>query len=147
LPAYRDAYRAQRCLVLVSAFYEWRTEGKRKLPFMIHREDGKPFAIAGLWSSWTSRATGEVIDSCSLLTRSPAPLQATVHDRMPVILAGSEYGRWIDPNAGDVTSLLEGHAEGLALRRVSSLVNKVGVNDPRCIEAVEEGAPEPTSLA
>src|SRR5215475_3154725 len=64
LSAFRDAYRSRRCLVIVSGFYEWRSEGKRKLPFYIHREDRRPFAFGGLWSTWTSRDTGEVIDTC-----------------------------------------------------------------------------------
>jgi len=143
-PVYRDAFRDRRCLVVVSGFYEWRTEGKRKLPYFIHREDGKPFAFAGLWSTWRSR-DGEIVDSCAIITRTPSPQMSVLHDRMPVILARDEYAAWLDANNPDVMPLLAGHAEGLALRPVSTLVNKAGVNDPRCIEEASH-APAQGSL-
>lgn len=91
--------------MIASGFYEWKAEGKKKQPFFIHRTDRKPFAFARLWGTWTSRETGEVVDSCSIITRTPSAQMAALHDRMPVILAPSEYATWL---AGpDVTSLLE----------------------------------------
>lgn len=144
-PVFREAYRERRCLVVVSGFYEWHTEGKRKLPFFIHREDGKPFAFAGLWSTWRSR-DGEVVDSCAIITRPPSTQMSVVHDRMPVILSPDEYAAWLDASTADVTPLLAGHPEGLALRPVSTLVNKAGVNDPRCIEESPHLGPAQGSL-
>lgn len=48
-PAYRDALARHRCLVVADGFYEWRTEGKLKVPFWFHLPDGHLFAFAGLW--------------------------------------------------------------------------------------------------
>jgi putative SOS response-associated peptidase YedK len=50
-PQYRDAFRARRCLVIVDGFFEWKREGKAKQPFLIHRTDRKPFALAGIWDT------------------------------------------------------------------------------------------------
>src|SRR5210317_1318358 len=55
-PAFRRAFAGRRCLVLASGFYEWQRIGERKQPFYITREDGDPFAMAGLWESWRDRA-------------------------------------------------------------------------------------------
>ena len=52
-PSFRSAYESRRCLVPVDGFYEWRTEGGKKQPFRIGFREGKPFAFAGLWESWT----------------------------------------------------------------------------------------------
>jgi putative SOS response-associated peptidase YedK len=142
-PPFRDAFRSQRCLVIVSGFYEWKAMGKGKQPFYIRREDAKPMAFAGLWSTWVSRDTGEVIESCAIITRTPSQQLAQLHDRMPVILAPDEYAAWIDPRTSDVMPLLAGHAEGLTMFPVSKMVNKAGVNDPRCVERAE---PEQGSL-
>jgi putative SOS response-associated peptidase YedK len=131
-PAFRDAFRSRRCLVVISGFYEWQARGKAKQPYYVHRADGKAFALAGLWSTWKSR-DGEVIDSCSVITRTPSPMLAAVHDRMPVVLSPAEYDGWIDPATADVTAMLEGHAEELAMHPVSALVNKPGNDDARLI--------------
>src|ERR1700709_973241 len=51
-PAYRFSFKKKRCLVATDGFYEWKKEGKLKQPFLIRRQDRKPFAFAGLWASW-----------------------------------------------------------------------------------------------
>ena len=57
-PAFREAVRTRRCLVIVDGFYEWQARGKitpagaskgKKQPFYVRRRDGRPFALAGLW--------------------------------------------------------------------------------------------------
>lgn len=124
-PAFRDAFRSRRCLIVVSGFYEWQVRGKKKQPYFVHREDGKPFALAGLWSTWRSR-DGQVVDSCSVITRVPSSMLAEVHDRMPVVLAPSDHDRWIDPGTPDVAAFLDGHDEMLVMHPVSARVNKPG---------------------
>ncbi len=38
-PAYRDSFANRRCLVLTDGFFEWRKEGKRRVPFRIAMRD------------------------------------------------------------------------------------------------------------
>jgi putative SOS response-associated peptidase YedK len=52
LPSSEHAFRAQRCLVLVDGFYEWKREGKANQPWYIHKSGGGPLAFAGLWDRW-----------------------------------------------------------------------------------------------
>ena len=51
-PAFRDALRRRRCLVLADGFYEWQRDGAVKRPMRIVMRSGEPFAFAGLWSVW-----------------------------------------------------------------------------------------------
>jgi putative SOS response-associated peptidase YedK len=51
-PAFRKAFKHQRCLVLADGFYEWKRAGKTKQPYYIRFKDGRPFAFAGLWERW-----------------------------------------------------------------------------------------------
>ena len=132
-PAFREAFRSRRCLVVVSGFYEWQVRGKKKQPFFVHREDGKPFALAGLWATWRAH-DGQVVDSCSVITRVPSSMLAVVHDRMPVVLAPTDYDRWIDPETPDPASLLEGLGEQLVMHPVRALVNKAGIEGSHLIE-------------
>src|SRR5579859_1056775 len=55
-PAFREAIKRRRCLVVVDGFYEWKRDGKRpSQPFFVRRDDRKPFALAGVWERWVSR--------------------------------------------------------------------------------------------
>ena len=100
-PTFRKPLRERRCLILADGFYEWKREGTRKQPYYIKLQNGDPFAFAGLWDRWQS-ANGQFLETCTILTTPPNALVAPIHDRMPVILPSSAYGRWLDPVMRDV---------------------------------------------
>jgi putative SOS response-associated peptidase YedK len=107
--AFRDAFRSRRCLVIADGFYEWQAvEGeKKKRPFLIRLENGEPFGLAGLWERWTSKATGEVIDSCAVITRQAEPPLDAIHDRQPAIIHRADYGAWLDQSSRDAEAILD----------------------------------------
>jgi putative SOS response-associated peptidase YedK len=42
-PAFREAFRKRRCLILADGFYEWqKTTGDKKQPHLIHMKDDSP---------------------------------------------------------------------------------------------------------
>ena len=94
-PAFRQAFKERRCIIPADGFYEWqRTEG-RKQPFFFQMKDERPFGFAGLWERWQG-ITGQVIESCTILTTEANEVLLPVHDRMPVILRPDDYGLWLD---------------------------------------------------
>jgi putative SOS response-associated peptidase YedK len=97
-PSFRAAYRHRRCLVLADGFYEWKKEGAGKVPYFISLANGEPFAFAGLWETWQSKETEEVIQSTALITTAANEFMSSVHHRMPVILQPDTADRWL---AGD----------------------------------------------
>jgi putative SOS response-associated peptidase YedK len=102
-PAFRDAIRANRCLVPCTGFFEWRwfQNGKVKYPYFIRVPNEKIFSLAGIWSEWTDRATGEVLTTYSVLTSKANPLMEKIHNskkRMPVILPRQYEMDWLNPN-------------------------------------------------
>jgi putative SOS response-associated peptidase YedK len=105
-PAFRNAYRKRRALVPADGYYEWMKLGARaKQPYFIQPAGGAPFALAALWENWRDPATGEPLQSCTLIT-TPAPRPiAHIHERMPLILPASAYAEWLDPRNEDVESL------------------------------------------
>ena len=51
-PAFRTSIRKKRCLIPADSFYEWRRQAEGpKQPYLIHRPDGQPLALAGIWST------------------------------------------------------------------------------------------------
>jgi len=103
-PSFRSAFRKRRCLIPVDGFYEWKREGKKKVPHWFALRSGGLFAFAGMWEKWQA-PDGTSIETCATLTTSPNELMATVHDRMPVILKRSDYNVWLDPQLDDAEVL------------------------------------------
>jgi len=62
--------------------------------------------MAGLWSNWKSRASGEEIPTCTVLTCVPNKSMAELHDRMPVILAESDWPAWLGETPATEQELL-----------------------------------------
>jgi putative SOS response-associated peptidase YedK len=52
-PAYRNALKKRRCLIVADGFYEWQKIGKAKQPYLIRLKGGTPFCFARLWERWT----------------------------------------------------------------------------------------------
>src|SRR5690606_11473466 len=83
-PAFRNAFRKRRCLILADGFYEWRKEPGGKQPMWVQVRGGGPFAFAGLWERWDRGP--EPLESCTILTAGANDVMRPIHDRMPVLL-------------------------------------------------------------
>ncbi|MDX6688137.1 MAG: hypothetical protein QOF86_4265 [Baekduia sp.] len=144
-PAYRDALKTRRCLVVADGFYEWQArEGRaRKLPWHVTRADGAPFAFAGLWATWHG-PDDQVLRTCSIVTTHANDALAPIHDRMPVMLAPETEADWLDPAAPPelLHELLRPAPDReVAHRPVGYAVNSVRNDGPECLEAPEAEAP------
>ncbi len=129
-PAFRSAFRKRRCLIIADAYYEWRTEGRGKQPYLIEAVDARPFGMAGLWESWRDPAHGEVLESCVIVTRPSAAAVREVHDRMPGLVAPADYSAWLDPADDGGAALAELIlAEPKVLVRIRPVSRRV--NNPR----------------
>ena len=104
-------------------------------------KDGAVFALAGLTERWLS-PEGEVLDSCTIVTTQANALLSPMHDRMPVIIAPSDYQRWLDTTVEDVFDLFAPYpAEAMAYYPVSWRVNAVRNDDASLIDEVPEASP------
>jgi putative SOS response-associated peptidase YedK len=109
-PSFRDVWkRGQRCLIVTDGFYEWQkldAKGKDKQPYAIAMADDGPMVMAGLWAKWKSPASGEEIQSCTILTCGPNNAMGALHDRMPVILADADWPKWLGEEPATEEELL-----------------------------------------
>ena len=142
-PSFRAALRRRRCLLPADGFYEWKKEGRSKQPFHIRLRSQEPFAFAGLWETWTA-PDGSELQSCTLITTEANELMATVHDRMPVILAPEDYAQWLgtgkDADAREIDQLQHllrpFDAELMEAYPVSQQVNNPQVEGPAGIAPI-----------
>lgn len=116
--------RSGRCLVPASGFYEWQSSAGRKQPFYFFPADGPLLALAAVWEK----------DSFSLITTEPNATLRGIHDRMPVIVAKSDYAAWF---AGDDSLLRPAPDDALKTHPVGMAVNTAANDSPRLIEPVE----------
>jgi len=97
-PVFREPMKRRRCLVPATGFYEWQAlDKKSKQPWAIELADGNIFAFAGLWDRWKDKATGQPLETYTVITTDPNELLQPIHNRMPVILSPRDYTRWLDP--------------------------------------------------
>jgi putative SOS response-associated peptidase YedK len=141
MPAFRESFRRRRCLVPVDGFYEWRREGTARQPYRIFRADGRPLALAGLWSGWRNPDSGEVRRTFTIVTTTPNAVVAPLHDRMPVIVPDDAWARWLDPTPaepGELRALLEPtDTVALEIAPASRLVNDVRHDGPELLLALD----------
>jgi putative SOS response-associated peptidase YedK len=135
-PAFRRAFERFRCLVIGDGFYEWRrVPSGPKQAFHITRTDGEPFAFAGLWSIWYGE-NGQKLRTCTILTTAANGAIASLHDRMPIILAPDAENAWLDPSSTDdrLARILAGlSASQTALQPVGPAVNDARYDGPECL--------------
>jgi putative SOS response-associated peptidase YedK len=139
-PAFRDAFRHRRCLVPGDGFYEWSGATSPKQPYHIGLEGRGVFAFAGLWERWRN-PSGQVIESCTLLTTEANEVLSQLHSRMPVIVDPESYALWLDPDVSDLERLrpaVEGKlADTLRFNPVSFHVNDTRRDDPKCLDVAD----------
>ena len=94
-PMFRESMRLRRCLMPMSAYFEWekREGGKRK--YRIAPAEGGAFYLAGLYRFEGARPV------CTVLTRAAAPEIEFIHSRMPVLLSAADREVWIREGGGD----------------------------------------------
>ena len=103
-PAFKRLLGKRRCLVPADGFYEWRREGKRKVPVWVYLENKDPFGFAGLWDLW-KRPEGEDLYSFTIITTAANERLRPIHDRMPVILEPGSGEKWLDPTYTSFSTL------------------------------------------
>jgi putative SOS response-associated peptidase YedK len=128
--------KAGRCLIPASGVDEWQaTSARHKQPHYIHREDGEPFAFAGLWERWSS-GDGGPVETCAILTTEANAVVRPVYDRMPVIVTQGSFGAWLDPQTpvADLHALLRPYpAEGMTAAPVGRYVSNQHNEGPQCL--------------
>jgi putative SOS response-associated peptidase YedK len=154
-PSFQMPYRRHRCLLPADGFYEWQPVtaqsagpgDTRKQPLHIGMNDRSLFGLAGLFERWRGE-DGTLLDTCAIVTTEANPLLASVHDRMPVIIAPDDYDRWLDPANADVADLIAPYpSSAMASYPVSVRVNSVRHDDSALLERTETASADASETA
>lgn len=86
---FRDGMALRRCLLPMSAYFEWEKQIAGKQKYRIAPKQEGIHYIAGIYRFENTKPT------CTVLTTTAAPNIAFIHNRMPIILSESERDDWI----------------------------------------------------
>lgn len=92
-PLFRESARLRRCLLPMSAYFEWEKRDGAKIKYRIAPVESGLHFLAGLY-----RFEGET-PVCTVLTAPAAAEIAFIHDRMPVILPRAAREAWLEGGA------------------------------------------------
>jgi len=115
--AYRAAFGSRRCLVPVSAFYEWTGPKGKKTRWRIALRDEPLFALAGLWEWWRdpARPAAVGVETFTIVTCAANAALAPLHDRMPVIVAPEAHAQWLDATQDGGAIVVSREIDGLTM--------------------------------
>lgn len=136
--SYKDAAKnAQRCLIPVTGFYEWRwldEKGKTKIPYYISLKNQEIASIGGLYSRWKDPATNEYYYSYTVCTTQANDMMSYIHNnkkRMPVIIPRQYEQDWLNKNLSkdDVLALCKPfNSDDMKAHTISKLITTKGAD-------------------
>ncbi len=137
-PAFRAACRDRRCLIVATGFYEWtRNDAGDRCPWYIHRRDGAPIALAGIWQNWGKE---DPAPTCAIVTTQANTNLSAIHHRMPLILENEHWPLWLGEKGKGAAALLQpGSEDVLEFHRVDRAVNSNRASGAQLIERIDAG--------
>jgi putative SOS response-associated peptidase YedK len=104
-PAFREAARARRCLIMIDGFFEHHHKLKQTYPYYIFLKNDEPMTLAGLWDEWKDPVSGIVRNTYSVVTTKANAALSIIHNnprledgpRMPLILPREHEQDWLKP--------------------------------------------------
>jgi putative SOS response-associated peptidase YedK len=109
---WRASFERRRCLIPVSAWAEAEGDKGAMTRTWYSLAGQEVFAVAGLW-----RPTEEWGQAYSMVMVDGCPQMADVHDRMPVVLARSDWEQWLAGTPAEAFALCQTCSSALEVDR------------------------------
>lgn len=138
--AWKGPFTYRRGVAVVDAFYEWRHQGKLKVPYRIQATQNRLLALGAIWTY-----NGALdLYSMSVVTVPANPMMAYIHNskkRMPLCFTKAEdWQTWIHGSPKEAIQiakpLINGQLEAYSIGK-NITRNDLAPNDPSLIEPVD----------
>jgi putative SOS response-associated peptidase YedK len=103
-PMFKNAWLKNPCLIPASGFFEWKHQGKTKIPHFIFPKNQEILFFGGLFSDYKHPTSNQWQRSFTILTTSANPFMADIHNtkhRMPVIIEPQNATLWLNGSMND----------------------------------------------
>lgn len=133
---FKDCFAMRRCLVPMSAYYEWQGSKPPKKPWAIARSDGMDFLVAAIWDGWRA-PDGSILRTVATITTDANDALRSIHHRMPAMIPDSAVETWLGADADAAAALLVPAPDDyLRAWPVSRSVNDVRHDGPDLLRSV-----------
>ncbi|RQD75309.1 MAG: SOS response-associated peptidase, partial [Candidatus Syntrophonatronum acetioxidans] len=105
-PLFRQSFFEKRCIIPAQAFYEWKKEKEGSKKYIITREDGSPFSMAGLYRGFVDKE-GNPFQAFVIITLPARGVVGEIHHRMPALLPSQVESLWLEEEIKDRDVLKE----------------------------------------
>jgi putative SOS response-associated peptidase YedK len=134
----------RRCLIPADGFYEWKAEGKKKLPFRFTLKDDSIFAFPAIYDDPTPNAGTPKLHAAltplptfCIFTTPANSIVSPIHHRMPAILPREWEDTWLDPDLDlprAIALLAPYPPEKMKSWAVSPAINSAKIDNPEVIK-------------
>ena len=127
--SFKKSANSKRCVIFIEGFYEHHHYNGQAFPFFICLPKNTPIALGGLYSEWTDKTTGQIINTFTIVTTTANTLMSKIHNnpklkepRMPLILEHEEEDLWLNSSSNDVLKIIKPYENE---QLISHTVNKL----------------------
>ncbi len=124
--SFKKHIKLHRCIAVADGFYEWRREGKTKIPFYFLRDDKKMMFIAGIFED----------NQFCLITEHAAENVKEIHHRQPVIINEKDINNYLNLQIDGSNFLKDAKKPKLEFYEISKDVNKPTNNNISLIQKI-----------
>ena len=121
---FKNLIQNSRCLVIADGYFEWKREGKIKLPYFFTREDNEIMFFAAIHQA----------NQFCIITREATEKISAIHHREPLIINRSQINNYLNIKKDAMEILNSIKPPSLKFHEVSKDVNNPTNNDPSLIK-------------
>lgn len=103
-PMFKTSWLNHPCLIPASGFFEWKHQGKTKIPHFIYTKNHEILFFGGLFSDYKHPTSNQWQRSFTILTTSANPFMEDIHNtkkRMPVVIEPKNADLWLKGSPQD----------------------------------------------
>ncbi len=123
---FKNLIQTSRCIVPADGYYEWKREGKIKIPYYFTKENGEVLFFAGIHQN----------NKFCIITREATDKISHIHHREPMIINQSHINNYLNikKNAMEVLNSIK--PPNLKFHEVSKDVNNPQNNNPNLTKPI-----------
>jgi putative SOS response-associated peptidase YedK len=116
-------------IIPADAFYEWKKDGTKKLPYRIGLKDKGLFGLAAVF--WHGRAeTFSPWSTLAILTQDANDFLSRLHTRMPIVIPEDKQEAWLNPRV-ELEEVLESLQVHFPQSRLIAYPVSTRINSPK----------------